>query len=240
MQAVVYTQPTESSLFSCVHSYLSVATAYRSRLNQDPSQLVMLEIGDYTTWPAIVMIETLPRTIIRYPTMALSACFDAVSSSIFSSQNFVVHLCAGTSLRGQRVESRMDRFERRQRMIPAPLPVRLSGLSIPICNKDTKVQPSETRILKQSQSGMMRLPREIRDMIYLYVLGNNMFHIVLRKKRLGYVRCNAVSSSRCTFEVSDGIWTRGCYRGKLDEAGVWTGGRCDGDIVPLLRSCRQM
>jgi hypothetical protein len=178
--------------------------------------------------------------MIRYPKMPLSACFDAISSSVFSSQNVVVHLCTGTCLRGRRVESRMDRFKRRQKMIPTPLPVRLSGLTIPVYDKDTKVQPRETRILDQSQSGMMRLPREIRDMIYLYVLGNNMFHIVLRKKRLGYVRCDAVSSSRCTFEVSDGIWTRGCYRGKLGEAGVWTGRRCDGDIVPLLRSCWQM
>jgi hypothetical protein len=172
--------------------------------------------------------------------MPLSAFFDSISFSIFSSQNVVVYLCIGCCIRGPRVESRMDRFERRQKMIPTPLPVRLSGLNIPTCDKDTKPQHCGTRILEQSQSRMMRLPREIRDMIYLYVLGNNAFHIVLRKKRLGYVRCNALSASQCTFGVSDGIWTRGCYRGKLDEAGVWTGGRCDGEIVPLLRSCWQM
>lgn len=150
------------------------------------------------------------------------------------------------------------RFEKRQKMAPRPLPVRPPQRNLTIPAPPT-VQISEKRdgsvvswehkrkkTLGQSQSGLMKLPLELRQMIYKTVLGDSTMHIIFKEHKLGHLRCKAPSAAECPLRYRDRmLLSRECCWGTVDAANIWapmSGGKepTDGDILPLLRTCRQM
>ncbi|KAF2710722.1 hypothetical protein K504DRAFT_453786 [Pleomassaria siparia CBS 279.74] len=150
------------------------------------------------------------------------------------------------------------RFERRQKMAPRPLAKRAPNhrLSIsfplPDTNKRTVVNGSyiekTTRgpTIDQTLTPLMRLPMELRQMIYRYVLGDSTMHMVLKEQKLGHLRCKAESTITCPMGYNGLTLSRECCWGKVDSANIWSpqnGNKeepTDGGIVPLLRSCRQI
>ena len=83
---------------------------------------------------------------------------------------------------------------------------------------------------QQTESPFFRLPGEIRRMIYMQLLGDNVFHIVRRRQKLGHIRCRASPyAGQCT--------SRSC-RGLKLPSGVHAGFG-DGGIIQILQSCHR-
>jgi hypothetical protein len=74
-------------------------------------------------------------------------------------------------------------------------------------------------------------------MIYRHAVGDSAMHIVLKKYRLGHIRCKASDLRECALDYD------GCLPGNMwsvdsdlpDEPPP-----TDGDILPLLSTCRQV
>ncbi|KAF2434083.1 hypothetical protein EJ08DRAFT_22938 [Tothia fuscella] len=86
---------------------------------------------------------------------------------------------------------------------PTPLPLprkrRLSlPLDPPVKSKWWKCRkPKPERVFDQRQSPLGRLPEELRQLIYVYVIGAQRIHIQHSFKRLGYVVCIHNESGAC-------------------------------------------
>ena len=168
---------------------------------------------------------------------------------------FAACFCPGRLRRHTESEEK-KRFERRQKVAPRPLPVRPleNNLTIPVPhsrrNDSEKSEPEVRRsgrgmILDQSQSPLMRLPLELREMIYKAVLGNNTMHMILKENKLGHLRCKAPSALECPLGYNGRTLSRECCWGNVDSSNIWapkSGANepTDGNIVPFLRTCRQM
>ncbi|KAF2640452.1 hypothetical protein P280DRAFT_319428 [Massarina eburnea CBS 473.64] len=177
--------------------------------------------------------------------------------------------CCPSRLRRRHTHSEdRRRFERRQYMAPRPLPVRpperaltipppkrfVSSASPP--SRDTEKIDVITdvsgkggrrgRTLDQTRSHLMRLPLELRQMIYRAVLGDSTMHMVLKENKLGHLRCRAPSAIECPLGFNGRTLSRECCWGTVDSANIWmsmTGDAAentDGGIVGMLRSCRQV
>ena len=166
------------------------------------------------------------------------------------------------------------RFERRQVIAPRPLPVRPleRNLTIPgpksmeqtspahpapgkmdtstnkhdIVNETTSVGFERGKTLGQTQSRLMQLPYELRQMIFRATIGDSTMHMILKKNKLGHLRCKAPSAVECPLGYNGSTLSRECCWGTVDSANIWlplTGDGdegTDGDLLPLLQSCRQM
>ncbi|OCK76747.1 hypothetical protein K432DRAFT_385189 [Lepidopterella palustris CBS 459.81] len=148
-----------------------------------------------------------------------------------------------------------SRFERRQFNAPIPLTKRHddSNITLPLaplpqssCDLTLQLEEKLFRSRKhdtmdQSQSRLMRLPLELRESIYRYALGDNIFHIVLKNtRRLGHLRCGNPHCAPDFPHLSNSCWS------VLDRDNVWAptpgshSSTTDGGIIPLLRTCRQV
>jgi hypothetical protein len=171
---------------------------------------------------------------------------------------FAACFCPARLRRRPQTEEK-KRFERRQKLAPRPLPVRSLERSLtipvqrPIAKESDALGPSimscnDTRgqTLIQTQSRVMRLPLELRQLIYRAVLGDSTFHIILKNTRkLGHLRCKANSQVECPVVYSGHKQTRECCWGTVDAANIWAplSGQTeptDGDIIPFLQTCRQV
>lgn len=142
------------------------------------------------------------------------------------------------------------RFERRQKMAPRPLPVRPleRSLTIPACLSEKAALSApepKGRTIEQTKSRLLQLPLELRRMIYREVLGHNTMHMILKENKLGYLRCKAPSAIECPLGYNGRLLSRECCWGQVDSANIWCPKNgvkepTDGDILPFLRSCRQM
>lgn len=140
------------------------------------------------------------------------------------------------------------RFERRQKMAPRPLPLRpvQKTLTLPIPEK-ISLHPTSKRghTLDQNRSQLMRLPPELREMIWRAVLGDSTMHMILKEQKLGHLRCKAPSALECPLGYNGHTLSRECCWGIVDSANIWSplsGDKepTDGNVIPLLRTCRQM
>lgn len=144
------------------------------------------------------------------------------------------------------------RFERRQKMAPRPLPLRPPERALTISDslpEKTAVSPSSNRgkTVAQMQSRLMQLPLELRQMIYKAVLGDSTMHMILKEQKLGHLRCKAANVIDCPLAYNGLTLCRECCWGTTDSANIWksktekgTEEPTDGNIVPFLRTCRQM
>lgn len=131
------------------------------------------------------------------------------------------------------------RFEERQRHAPRPVVVRKRALTIPL-EAETSLTTTQ-KTLDQSQSHLLSLPLELREMIYKYVLGDTVLHIVHKERKLGHLRCKAVGAKECPLPYRDGGPIRESCWGNVDSGNIMTGQvTTDGDIIPFLRTCRQI
>ncbi|KAF2203696.1 hypothetical protein GQ43DRAFT_438617 [Delitschia confertaspora ATCC 74209] len=136
------------------------------------------------------------------------------------------------------------RFERRQKMAPRPLVLhRQRALSIPL--PDTECMNEGRKTLDQSQSRLMRLPLELREMIYRNVLGDNTLHMILKEQKLGHLRCKASNALECPLRYNGRTLGRESCWGPVDSANIWApksgiNEPTDGNIIPFLRTCRQV
>ena len=123
---------------------------------------------------------------------------------------------------------------------PLPLPVqRKRALTWPIPpdadSKDIFGRPKQ-KTCDQSQSVLFsKLPAEVRTMIYKEVLCGPVpiVHIVKKRKRkLGYVRCQGLEDHSRGQSSDSAIHEIGLPRPDVKER--------DGNLLPLLQSCRRM
>lgn len=151
--------------------------------------------------------------------------------------------CCPRRLRPHSEAGEKRRFEKRQVMAPRPLPVRPPERALTIRShsqeSDGHLEPQAPRgvIFDQSSSRLMQLPLELRQMIYRAAIGDSNLHMVLKKYKLGHRRCTAPDITECpeefTFFSVDNIWsTLGV---PADDPPA-----TDGDVLPLLLTCRQM
>ncbi|PVH98029.1 hypothetical protein DM02DRAFT_616061 [Periconia macrospinosa] len=155
--------------------------------------------------------------------------------------------CPGQLQRHGESEDR-KRFERRQIMAPRPLPVRPPerALTIPVPVPSTEHKKDARKTLHQSGSRLLSLPLELREMIWRKAVGDNTFHIVLKKNKLGHLRCKAPRTIDCPLGFNGRTLSRACCWGMVDSANIWqpkagsSSKHSDGDILPLLQSCRQI
>jgi len=170
---------------------------------------------------------------------------------------FAACLCPARLRRRTEPEEKR-RFERRQKMAPRPLVVRQRALTIPVerrssyrydCKKGGGGAGGgggiEQKTLPQNQSRLMQLPLELRRMIYRHVLGDKTMHMILKEQKLGHLRCKAPSAVDCPLGYNGRTLSRECCWGTVDHANIWSPSSgvkepTDGNIVPFLRSCRQM
>jgi len=127
---------------------------------------------------------------------------------------------------------------RRAEYSPTPLPTRRPRkLTFRGSPKPAPKHGSQTKPV------LFKLPLEIRQQIYEYVLvdGNPLIHINQSFKTLVYRRCpkqlrgqTCKYSTACFHGTLPGL--RGYYNG--DDPNTYT--RSGGGILPLLKSCRQM
>jgi hypothetical protein len=100
--------------------------------------------------------------------------------------------------------------------------------------------------LDQSQSRLMQLPYELRQMIFRATIGDSTMHMILKKNKLGHLRCKAPSAVDCPLGYNGSTLSRECCWGTVDSANIWLplagdgDEGTDGDLLPLLQSCRQM
>lgn len=162
-----------------------------------------------------------------------------------------VACCCPNRLRRNPDAPEKKRFERRQKMAPRPLACRSREhrLSIPVSLREKELScPGSQRgkTFDQTQSPLMRLPFELRQMVYRYVLGDSTMHMILKEQKLGHLRCKAESALACPLGYNGLTLSRECCWGTVDSANIWapqSGNRnepTDGGIIPLLRSCRQI
>ncbi|KAJ4287685.1 hypothetical protein N0V90_012388 [Kalmusia sp. IMI 367209] len=124
-------------------------------------------------------------------------------------------------------------------MAPRPLPVRPLGRALTIPNHAKVVESKEGAshrgmTLDQSASRLMQLPLELRQMIYRAAIGNSKMHMLLKKHKLGHIRCKASNARECPLECNlgpDNIWSP--FAEPVEEP-------TDGDVLPLLLTCRQI
>ena len=123
---------------------------------------------------------------------------------------------------------------------PLPLPVqRKRALTLPIPpdadNKNLFGRPRQ-KTYDQSQSALFsKLPGEVRTMIYKEVLCGPVpiVHIVTKRKRkLGHVRCRGLKDHDVDESSDSYIHTVGSPRPDIRKR--------DGNLLPLLQSCRRM
>ncbi|KAF2015309.1 hypothetical protein BU24DRAFT_421613 [Aaosphaeria arxii CBS 175.79] len=166
--------------------------------------------------------------------------------------------CCPSRLRRCSGSESKKRFERRQKVAPRPLAVRPPerNLTIPVPRKvrrmsDKHEASSESlagKTLDQTQSRLMRLPFELREMIFRAVVGDKTMHIVLKENKLGHYECLTPHETFCdTFQPDQYLRLRGCGRGTVDSSNIWAPNRkyargdvTDGDIIPFLQTCRQI
>lgn len=151
--------------------------------------------------------------------------------------------CCPRRLRHHGESEDKRRFERRQAVAPRPLPIRPPERALTMrggkCTEDEAPKPEAPRgaIVDQLASRLMQLPLELRQMIYRDAIGDSAMHIVLKKYRLGHIRCKASDLRECALDYD------GCLPGNMwsvdsdlpDEPPP-----TDADILPLLSTCRQM
>jgi hypothetical protein len=155
----------------------------------------------------------------------------------------IASCCCPRRLRPHGESGDRRRFEKRQAMAPRPLPVRPPERTLSIRNhtKETEndAKPQEPRglVRDQSTSRLMRLPLELRQMIYRAAIGDSVMHMVIKKRKLGHQRCKARSIADCleqyTIFMPDNVWSP--LGEPMDNPPA-----TDGDILPLLLTCRQM
>lgn len=134
------------------------------------------------------------------------------------------------------------RFERRQLNAPRPSPVRKRALTVPLPQAPN--QPRQ-QVLEQTDSLLFKLPLELRELIYLALLGDKTLHIVRKDRRLGHLRCKVNKAdpySRCPVQLGR-LQTdarHSCW-GSYNRDGIWANNKqpSDGDILPFLRTCRR-
>ena len=74
-------------------------------------------------------------------------------------------------------------------------------------------------------------------MIYRDAIGDSAMHVVLKKYRLGHIRCKASDLRECALDYD------GCLPGNawsVDSDLPDNSPPTDGDILPLLLACRQV
>lgn len=149
---------------------------------------------------------------------------------------------------GQQESHSSDALKPRRYEDLEPLPpLRERRLSLPLSPIPKASQWSlrpKQRTSRQSQVSLFgKLPGEVRMMIYHELLCGPIpvIHIVLRKHapgdiRCGYIRCRAAAGKcyqqRCLSQYNDMTGGDWCARN--------VSRRTDGDVLPLLMSCRQM
>lgn len=125
-------------------------------------------------------------------------------------------------------------------MAPRPLPVRPPSRALTLRHErdridgDSPTRGPSGKVLDQSASRLMRLPFELRQMIYRAAVGDTTMHMVLKQNRLGYIRCQAANDRNCPIDYDlCHVWS---VFANLPAQPPPT----DNDILPLLLSCRQM
>ena len=110
------------------------------------------------------------------------------------------------------------------------------------------------RVINQVNSALFnRLSLDIRKLIYECVMGDKCFHIVRKGKRLAYLLCQAQTPGSherdgCwgyengdgTFRFRDALWGRSNVTLPWDNNNRKAHYRTDGDLLPLLLSCRRV
>jgi hypothetical protein len=99
------------------------------------------------------------------------------------------------------------------------------------------------RTFSQFDSPLLQLPGELRNMVYDELTGGYIYLIVINEaaKRLGHMRCTFCPPGPCTLQRYGDKFAPECLAGRINSAGMWcNAGRTDGDLMPLLLSCRQM
>lgn len=101
------------------------------------------------------------------------------------------------------------------------------------------------KTVDQLMSPLLRLPLELREMIYKAVLGDSTMHMILKENKLGHLRCKAPSPMECPLGLNGRTLSRECCWGNVDSANIWapksgTNEPTDGNIIPFLQTCRQI
>ncbi|KAL5466258.1 hypothetical protein PMIN06_000228 [Paraphaeosphaeria minitans] len=155
----------------------------------------------------------------------------------------VASCCCPRRLRPHGESGDKRRFEKRQTMAPRPLPVRPPERALTMRRRtaepESAVQPKKPRGVSRNQSAsrLMQLPLELRQMIYRAAIGDSVMHMVLKKHKLGHQRCKAPTIAECLEQYSffspDNVWSP--LGEPMDNPPA-----TDGDILPLLLTCRQI
>ncbi|KAF1979109.1 hypothetical protein BU23DRAFT_148190 [Bimuria novae-zelandiae CBS 107.79] len=151
--------------------------------------------------------------------------------------------CCPRRLRSHGGSEDKRRFEKRQAMAPRPLPVRPPERAVTIRNRSendaSELESKELRgmVLDQSASKLMQLPLELRQLIYRAAIGDSVMHMVLKKHKLGYIRCKDPTATDCSLEYSR-CFSRNTWSAfaEIPDEPPPT----DGDVLPLLLTCRQI
>ncbi|KAF2250713.1 hypothetical protein BU26DRAFT_562678 [Trematosphaeria pertusa] len=137
-------------------------------------------------------------------------------------------------------------------MAPRPLairpPERNLTIPLPTPSEKTAIYPQRERgrTVEQTHSRLMQLPLELRQMIYRAVLGDSTMHMILKRNKLGHLRCKAPSALECPLGYNGRTLSRECCWGTVDSANIWSpmSGNVDeptdGNIIPFLQTCRQI
>ncbi|ORY15420.1 hypothetical protein BCR34DRAFT_585068 [Clohesyomyces aquaticus] len=174
---------------------------------------------------------------------------------------FAACCCPGRLRRTASDAGDKKRFEQRQKLAPRPLPVRPleRTLTLPsdpegVANEkafwykegNDRLPPRKT-IDQSERSRLMQLPLELRQMIWRHALGDRTMHIILKPHKVGHMVCKAPDpdDNGCQLGYNAHGLYRECCWGTVDFANMWspTSGAdepTDGDITPLLRTCRQI
>ena len=95
--------------------------------------------------------------------------------------------------------------------------------------------PSQATV-DQSSSFLFKLPRELRNMIYVYAVGGSRLHIGRQLQRLSHVKC-IVPSTMFRDTHLHKCWGPP-YPPDVD--GLYMDGSRDGGLLSLLKTCRLM
>lgn len=135
---------------------------------------------------------------------------------------------------------------------PRPLPPRRKRkLTLPLPPSPASTLPFPFPRSKKQQNTspqphclfLQKLPYDIRRIIYDEVLCGNIFHIIRMRRRLRHLRCSSEEGEARDLRKTcwgilrvDGRSIREFYDDRMGGRGR----RTDGDVLPLLRSCRIM
>ena len=134
-------------------------------------------------------------------------------------------------------EATLKRIETKE---PTPLPrIRPRTLTLEDLQRRDDSACCSRGVVKEAQRSippLFKLPLKVRQMIYTEVLGEQMLHIVSRRKRLGFLRCRAPRPEDCPTHPCLGI---------VDGDGVWTKGfsgkeKTDGGLLDLTLVSRRV